>query len=564
MSRKSERKPALSTACAFLVVVLLSGSWSCDAFSRLPAATRPARAGNSAGKHDVSVPPFAPPMATVKRDHERGPFERRRAKTSRAAVDRSLRGYGNAPRSAAVAVDEDRAKISGRTRGRIALAQPRGATTGGRYRGSTAAAVRVAGILAAAVLTAPVRLEMTDVGSSDPSQLWRAPPRVSVVRSIASALTEEQLLVDDVWREVTRQYVDKTYNGLGEEGWSKKRSDAVKSVAGVGPDDSEVVYAAIRTMLGSLNDPYTRFLTPDQYSALTTLATGADTAGVGISLSIDPSSGDVVVASTVPEGPADRAGISPGDAIIGVDDIDATGATPEAVAARCRGEVGTSLSLAVRRIGVEKTAQLSLTRARIKVNPVVASDFENEAGERVGVLKISSFSKETPAQVTDGLRVAIDGGATAVVMDLRGNMGGYMPAGVDIANLFLSPKARIISEVDRNGRATIYVSDGIGSETRVPLYLLVDGRTASASEIFVGALQDNGRATVVSGGGHTFGKGLIQNVQSLEGGGGVAVTRAKYVTPGGRSIQGVGITPDKVSRTCKKDDSAAICLFGLV
>ena len=152
---------------------------------------------------------------------------------------------------------------------------------------------------------------------------------------------------------------------------------------------------------------------------------------------------------------------------------------------------------------------------------------------------------------------------SAIAIDLRGNVGGYMPAGVDVAKLFLPPRARIISEVDKTGRARIYINDGVGSETdtTTPLYVVVDEKTASASEILTAALQDNKRAVVVSGVDKTFGKGRIQNVQALSyGGSGIAVTKARYTTPNGRDIQGIGISPDLRSKTCSPKDSAAVCL----
>eukprot|EP00957_Ditylum_brightwellii_P158361 12053536-Ditylum_brightwellii.AAC.1 len=161
----------------------------------------------------------------------------------------------------------------------------------------------------------------------------------------------------------------------------------------------------------------------------------------------------------------------------------------------------------------------------------------------------------------DGLKeLQSNDGISTLVLDLRGNVGGYMPAGVDAAKLLRPPRTRIISELDKSNRATIYINDGIGSETFIPLYVLVDSRTASASEILTAALQDNDRATVVGKDVKTFGKGRIQNVQSLENGSGVSVTRAKYRTPKGRDIQGVGIIPDRLSDKCGKENSAAICL----
>ena len=153
---------------------------------------------------------------------------------------------------------------------------------------------------------------------------------------------------------------------------------------------------------------------------------------------------------------------------------------------------------------------------------------------------------------------------SAIVIDLRGNLGGYMPAGVDVAKLFLPPRARIISEIDRTGRATIYTNDGVGSDTETQIYVLVDRRSASASEILTAALQDNKRATIVSGESRTFGKGRIQNVQQLSSGSGIAITRAKYMTPNGRDIQSIGIVPDRISEQCTAKETAKICLEGIL
>jgi len=412
-----------------------------------------------------------------------------------------------------------------------------------------------------------------------PTNRWNRPPPSSILRagiatmisltlllkifkSPASALTEQQLLVDHVWREVNRQYVDKTYNGMGEEGWRDQRLKAVKKVIGVGPDEKPLVYDAIRTMLGSLGDPYTRFLTPDQFESLTADAKGS-LGGIGLQLIDDPSTGTIVVVTAVPDGPAARGGILPGDIVLTVNEEDSAGATAEVVAGRCRGEAGSTVTLAVRHGGdgspVGAIDRISLARAVIQARSIESSVFRTETNRRVGVIRVSAFNQETErgvAEALEGLRKP-----DAVVLDLRGNPGGYMPAGVDVAKLFLPPQARVISIVDRSGRAKVYVNDGVGSDTTVPLYVLVDQRTASASEILTAALQDNRRATVV--GTKTFGKGRIQNIQGpLEDGSGIAVTKAKYMTPDGRDINGVGITPDVSS--CGSNDSPATCLKGLL
>ena len=436
---------------------------------------------------------------------------------------------------------------------------------------------------------------------------------------VCNALTTDQLLVDDVWREVDRQFFDPTFNGQGEEGWKMQRLRALEKAANLGPDDDAKLYAVIRGMLRSLNDPYTRFLTPEQFESLTkTYASNQNsspksiqqsTSGIGVQLIGDNkaslsqpsgSSGMVIVANTIANGPAESAGILPGDFIVSVDGVDMTGATAEAVAARCRGESGTTVNIEIERAPIEGETQpktsskrqtLIVTRTPLpQVAMVEASTVAvPSTNQYVGIVKINSFTQETEQAVRRELKqmtfVREDGGndsgqedaptesrqpaISAIAIDLRGNVGGYMPAGVDVAKMFLPPKARIISEVDKTGRARIYINDGIGSETdtTTPLYILVDEKTASASEILTAALQDNKRAMVVSGGlaDKTFGKGRIQNVQALSyGGSGIAITKARYTTPNGRDIHGVGISPDLRSRNCAPKDSAAVCLEGIL
>jgi carboxyl-terminal processing protease len=207
-----------------------------------------------------------------------------------------------------------------------------------------------------------------------------------------------------------------------------------------------------------------------------------------------------------------------------------------------------------------------VTRAPIQINSVESSIFRSNRGNKIGLVKISSFNKQdTVSKVMQALKDVKDQGASTLVLDLRGNAGGYMPAGVDVAQLFLPRQALIMTESDRAANSITYTADGVGTDTTDPLYVLVDERTASASEILTAALQDNHRATVVGSAAKTFGKGRIQNVQGpLDDGSGIAVTKAKYLTPSGRDIQGVGIVPDFVKPGCDAKASASVCLEGLV
>ena len=425
-----------------------------------------------------------------------------------------------------------------------------------------------AAALFAAVLTCPISVDVNT------NALNSAATSISIRKSQALALTENQQFVSDVWWAVTTQYFDQSFNGLGEEGWRAKKKVAVETVADLGPEDEEEVAEAIKTMLSALGDPYTRFLPREKFEALTAYAKGGS-AGIGVNLLENPRTSNVVIMSAIRGGPAAAAGIQAGDVILEVDGESMEGASAELVAAKCRGEAGGKVDVVIRRgsyldgsndngkVMKETTERFTLTRAKVKVNPVESSTFLSPSGKKVGLLTVPSFSQETAAQIVDGLRsVSNDGIVDAIAIDLRGNVGGYMPAGVDVAKLFLPPRAHIIAEVNKAGAVKGYDADGIGAETTLPIYLLVDARTASAAEIFAAALQDNRRAVVV--GSKTFGKGRIQNVQALENGSGVAITKARYVTPRGRDLHGVGIQPNREPTRCEAQDSAVICLADVV
>ena len=380
----------------------------------------------------------------------------------------------------------------------------------------------------------------------------------------------------DVWFAVTAQFFDQTFNSLGEDGWRAKEREAIQKVADTGPDDDEVVTNAINDMLSSLDDPYTRFLPREKYESLTAYATGgsAGGGGIGVQLLEDPRTKYVMVMATTPGGPAAISGVQVGDTISKVDGENMQGVSAEVVAAKCRGEAGGKVDIDFvhksdnGKSVKETTEHMTLTRAKINPNPIEASTFQSSKGKQVGLLRVPSFSTETVSQLVDGLRsVSNNGkGVDAIAIDIRGNVGGYMPAGVDAAKLFLPARSHIIAEVGNSGSIKTYDADGIGAEigAETPIYLLVDKRTASAAEIFTAALQDNKRALVI-GKENTFGKGRIQNVQSLANGSGVAVTRARYVTPRGRDLHGVGIIPDKgPSGKCEANDSAVSCLADVV
>lgn len=416
----------------------------------------------------------------------------------------------------------------------------------------------------------------------------------SAAAATSTTMTENQHFISSIWSSITSTYYDPTYNGLGMSGWRAVEQKAFEAVAETGPEDEIIVENAIATMISALNDPYTRYLSSEKYNSLTAYAMGGSSSnsddgggGIGVQLLEDIRTGNIMVMSILSKGPAALSGIQPGDAIVRVNGEYVQGESADIVANKCRGKIGQQVELDYLRntdfnVVAGKINHVSLTRARIDTNTIntidVSTFVSSTSGKKIGLIRVPSFNVDTPRQIIEGRRSLVNngnGGGTmttpsvdAIAIDIRGNVGGYMTAGVDTAKLFLPANKRIITEVGRTQKEGIsYESDGIGAETTLPIYVLVDKRTASASEIFAASLQDNGRAVIV-GKTNTFGKGRIQSVSLITNiggdGGGIAITRARYVTPNGRDIHGVGITPDVHPDKCETGDTAQTCLANIV
>eukprot|EP00904_Undaria_pinnatifida_P002727 jgi/Undpi1/12455/HiC_scaffold_5.g02126.m1 len=400
----------------------------------------------------------------------------------------------------------------------------------------------VAGLLCVASLFAgsDVLRIGDEVASAAGLGLLRPPP--------ASALSDEQDVLNDVWRVVNSAYVDPTFNG---QDWKAIRLKALKKEY-KGKDEA---YAAAKGMLKTLGDPFTRFLTPQEYDAVTGLARGG-LAGVGLELATAPVSSaqpsSVMVAGVVEGSPAEKAGVLPGDLLTAVDGEEALGADLDSVAAMLRGDPGTGVRLDVRRGG--KAMAFPLSRAQFKYNGV-RSEIKTAGGHRVGVVTIKVFSKDTFEDVRLALARTVDDGAESILLDLRHNPGGFFPGGIDVARLFLPSDETIVSVVDRNGISDTYGTIATGKFSDIPLVLVVDEKTASASEILSAALKDNGRAKLA---GHkTFGKAKVQTLNQLFDGSGVAVTISLYKTPSGTDINGQGIPVDFPSNCAYPGDALA-------
>ena len=338
-------------------------------------------------------------------------------------------------------------------------------------------------------------------------------------------------IVDEVWNLIDNQYVDESFNSLD---WNKVRLDYLNRTY----TDKESAYVAVREMLEQLDDPYTRFMDPDEFKNMQ-VETSGELTGVGIQISKEEETEDIVVVSPIEATPAYEAGLLSGDIITSIDGNSTEGMELNDAVNLIRGPVNSSVVLSVDREG--KALDFELTRARIEIHPVRYSVKDSPEGS-VGYIRLNQFSNNAAAEMKDAIEALEARDVTGYVLDLRSNPGGLLFSSIEIAKMWIE-EGTIVSTVDRNAVSSEEVAHD-EALTNKPLVVLVDGGSASASEILSGALQDNDRAVLV--GTKTFGKGLVQSVRGLTDGSGIAVTIAKYLTPSGRDINKLGIEPDYV------------------
>lgn len=346
----------------------------------------------------------------------------------------------------------------------------------------------------------------------------------------ASLHNSPKALLDEAWQIVNREYVDATFNQVN---WLAVRSELLSREY----SSAQEAYTALREALEQLNDPYTRFLDPNQFQSLTNQTSG-ELSGIGIRLQVDESTQTLMVVEPLENSPASAAGIQPGDRVLAIDGRSTVNMTVQEASRLIQGEVGTPITLRLDRDG-RGVFDLPLTRDRIEV-PNVTATLREEGGSQIGYIRLTEFSSHAPEQMRRAIQSLLDQGVDAFVLDLRGNPGGLLQASIDISRMWLDGGA-IVRTVNRVGSSNEITANHTAL-TQLPLAVLVDGNSASSSEILTGALMDNHRAIVV--GSHTFGKALVQSVHSLSDGSGLAVTVAHYYTPNGTDISHRGILPD--------------------
>ena len=302
--------------------------------------------------------------------------------------------------------------------------------------------------------------------------------------------------------------------------------------------DKELIEAAIQGMLSSL-DPHSGYLSPESFDEMQVQTRGAF-GGLGIEVTME--SGFVKVVSPIDDTPAARAGIEAGDFVTHLDGESILGLTLGEAVERMRGEVGTDIVLTIVREGADEPLEIAVTRDVITIRSV-RWRMENE----IGYLRVTQFTEQTEEgmiEALEGMAAAADGALQGVVVDLRNNPGGLLDQAVAAADIFLE-RGEIVStrgrHEDNDKRFNARPGDLAGG---VPIVVLINGGSASASEIVAGALQDHRRAVVM--GTRPFGKGSVQTVVPLPGHGAMRLTTARYYTPAGVSIQAAGIQPDIV------------------
>jgi carboxyl-terminal processing protease len=349
-------------------------------------------------------------------------------------------------------------------------------------------------------------------------------------------------VMDEAWQVVFRDYLDTT-GKYTEESWRKLRRDLLTKNYGTTKD----AYEAIRGMLGTLSDPYTRFLDPREFKEMQ-IDTSGELSGVGIQLSLDKDTKELVVVSPIDGSPASRANVQPKDVITMINGKSTKGMTTEDAVKLIRGPVGTKVSIQLRR-GKGQLVYVDLIRDRIELHAVDSRLNTSGDGLKVGYIRLKQFNANAAKDMRNAIRDLEDKGAQGFVLDLRSNPGGLLMASVEIARQWLDDGV-IVSTKTRDGVQDVKRANG-KALSKAPMVILVNEGSASASEILSGALQDNKRAVLV--GQKTFGKGLVQSVRGLSDGSGMTVTIAKYLTPSGRDIHKHGIQPDVSAKLSEED-----------
>jgi carboxyl-terminal processing protease len=312
------------------------------------------------------------------------------------------------------------------------------------------------------------------------------------------------------------------------------------------PDGSKLTQGAAEGMVNGLGDQFSRYLTPDEYQSNQSFLNGQF---AGIGASVQQKAEQIIITSILPETPAQKAGMKPGDVITAVDGQSTKGWTADDAVNHIRGKVGTPVRVDVTRDG--RPLNFTLTREQINVPSVATHVF----GNRILYIRIFDFGSRTATDFDQALKDNLKGSVNKVLLDLRDNPGGYVDAANDVVSEFVSSGTSTVL-VQRGGKQELRRVTGNGRAYGVPLVVLVNENSASASEIAAGAIKDHSRGTLI--GVKTFGKGSVQEDFPLRDGSHVHLTIAYWLTPNRHSIEKTGITPDKTVTLASAQDEYSV------
>jgi carboxyl-terminal processing protease len=303
------------------------------------------------------------------------------------------------------------------------------------------------------------------------------------------------------------------------------------------PADQERVYGAIKGMVNSFNDQHTSFIDPVRAAIITENMQGSFS-GIGATVRLDEA-GRLIVVDPMLDQPAFRAGLRPNDMVLAIDGQSIEGLSLYEAVSLIRGPTGSSVTLTILREDEPESFDVAIVRARIELEVVEARLVEE--AEEIGYVRLTQFSNGASEKLAEAIETLLSQGATAIVLDLRSNPGGLLSEAVNVSSLFIR-EGPIVIEKLKGGEEKVFEAKRHRKRFDIPLVILVNGGSASASEIVAGAIQDTDRATVM--GEQTFGKGSVQLPHHLSDGSELRVTIAEWLTPSRRQIHGKGITPD--------------------
>ena len=362
-----------------------------------------------------------------------------------------------------------------------------------------------------------------------PEPIALVPPTVSLDEQSATP-SEFQALFSpfwEAWNLVHDNYVDQPVN------------------------DVELMRGAIGGMMNALGDQHSTYMNPKDYADANSSLAGEYE---GIGAFVDTTAEFLTITSPIPGSPAERAGLLPGDQIVAIDGVDMTGINAEVVRTKVLGPANTVVHLTILREGEEKLLEFDVTREKITMKS--ASGKMLEGG--IAYIQVTTFGDKTIAELLAALKELMPQNPKGIILDLRNNGGGYLTTSVEVASQFIGDGVVLFEKYGDGTRNTFNViPGGMATDTKIPMVVLINEGSASASEIVAGALQDTGRAKLV--GVTSFGKGSVQNWIPLSGdNGAVRITVAKWLTPKGSTIHKIGLTPDVVVERTEEDYKANV------